>query len=156
MRRDVLRRVRWGNVALAAAVLAALVIVVVWPLVTDSTPMLPPDAARPLVVPEAPAGAEANPPKKHRKARTERPPKRAAGRPGAKRRPRAGAAPRSARPRRTSERPRPATSDPAMERSREQSRSAPAGALAPPARTVGSGRPRRAGAGGEFGFEGGG
>ena len=49
MRRDVVRRVRWGNVALACAILTALVGVVVWPLVTSAPPALPPDTSRPLV-----------------------------------------------------------------------------------------------------------
>src|SRR3954466_15358082 len=49
MPRDVLRRTRWANVALACVVLTALVTVVVWPLVSSSTPRLPPDASRPLV-----------------------------------------------------------------------------------------------------------
>src|SRR3954468_6983299 len=49
MGRDVLRRVRWGNVALAAAVVAALVAVVAWPRLTAPAPALPGDAAQPLV-----------------------------------------------------------------------------------------------------------
>src|SRR4051812_16433536 len=55
MRRDVLRRVRWGNLALACTVLIALVIVVVWPLVSSTPPQLPPDAARPLIAAASPA-----------------------------------------------------------------------------------------------------
>src|SRR3954463_2728389 len=49
MGRDVLRRVRWGNVALAAAVVAALVAVVAWPRLTAPAPALPGDSAQPLV-----------------------------------------------------------------------------------------------------------
>ena len=57
MRRDVVRRVRWGNVALACAVLAALGAVVAWPLVSAPPPRLPPDTPRPLVAGEpAPTG----------------------------------------------------------------------------------------------------
>jgi hypothetical protein len=158
MRRDVLRRVRWANVALAAAVIAALVIVVVWPLVADSTPALPPDTARPLVVPDTPTGAKASPATKRRAARTK---DGAAGRPGAKKRPREGAAPRTALPRRATKRPHTAAADPATKRSgRAQSprtSPTPGGAIAPPARTGGPGTSRRVGpeAGGEFGFEGG-
>jgi len=55
---DVLRRVRWANVALACAVLAALVGVVVWPLVTTTAPSLPPDVPRPLVTGEPAPAAE--------------------------------------------------------------------------------------------------
>src|SRR3954465_296949 len=55
MRRDVLRRVRWGNVALACTVLIALVPLVDWPLVSSSAPDLPPDTPRPLVAGVSPA-----------------------------------------------------------------------------------------------------
>ena len=59
---DLLRRVRWGNVALACAVLVALAGVVVWPLITTTAPSLPADAARPLVSDEpAPAGERPRP-----------------------------------------------------------------------------------------------
>jgi hypothetical protein len=58
MRRDVLRRVRWGNVALAATVIAVLAAVVAWPRLASAPPALPPDTARPLVRDE-PAGGEA-------------------------------------------------------------------------------------------------
>ena len=46
---DLLRRVRWGNVGLACAVLAALATVVAWPALTTTTPALPSDTARPLI-----------------------------------------------------------------------------------------------------------
>jgi hypothetical protein len=49
MRRDVLRRVRWGNVALAAAIALALATIIAWPLIAAPSPRLPPDTARPLV-----------------------------------------------------------------------------------------------------------
>jgi hypothetical protein len=49
MRRDVLGRVRWGNVALVATVLAALAVVVAWPRLAPAPPSLPPDTPRPLV-----------------------------------------------------------------------------------------------------------
>src|SRR3954471_23835547 len=55
MRRDVLQRVRWGNLALACTVLIALVIVVIWPLVSSAPPQLPPDAPRPLIARAGPA-----------------------------------------------------------------------------------------------------
>src|SRR3954469_25730359 len=69
MRHDLIRRVRWGNVALAGAALLAVVCVVAWPLLSTPAPGLPPDAARPLVSaapPPAPAasakpGAEGTP-----------------------------------------------------------------------------------------------
>ncbi len=51
---DFVRRVRWGNVALACVVAVALAGVVVWPLVTSDPPALPPDASRPLIVAEPP------------------------------------------------------------------------------------------------------
>jgi hypothetical protein len=54
---DWLRRVRWGNVALAGALLTALAAVVVWPLVTSAPPALPPDTARPLIA-GPPVGSE--------------------------------------------------------------------------------------------------
>jgi hypothetical protein len=53
---DLLRRVRWGNVALACAGLAALTVVVVWPLLATEPPRLPPDVGRPLVIEEGPEG----------------------------------------------------------------------------------------------------
>src|SRR4051794_28058982 len=46
---DVLRRVRWGNVALTAAVLAALAAAIAWPRLAPAPSKLPPDAAAPLV-----------------------------------------------------------------------------------------------------------
>src|SRR4051794_3118500 len=49
MRHDVLRRVRWANVSLACAVLAALATLVVWPLLSAAPPPLPSDTTRPLV-----------------------------------------------------------------------------------------------------------
>jgi hypothetical protein len=58
---DVLRRVRWGNVALACAVLAALAGVVVWPLFSAAAPRLPPDAPRPLVAVEPAPRTERGP-----------------------------------------------------------------------------------------------
>src|SRR5262245_40022566 len=49
MGRDVLRRVRWGNVALAAAVVAALATVIAWPRLAPAPPGLPGDSAQPVV-----------------------------------------------------------------------------------------------------------
>jgi hypothetical protein len=57
MRRDVLRRVRWGNVALAATVITILAAVVAWPRLAPAPPALPPDTARPLVSDEPAGGA---------------------------------------------------------------------------------------------------
>src|SRR3954452_5770178 len=72
MGRDVLRRVRWGNVALAAAVVAALVAVVAWPRLTAPAPALPGDAAQPLVRGEDRRGERVrgeSPPKARARAR---------------------------------------------------------------------------------------
>src|SRR3954451_18837888 len=46
---DVLRRVRWGNVALTAAVLAALADVIAWPRLAPAPSRLPSDTAQPVV-----------------------------------------------------------------------------------------------------------
>src|SRR3954468_15760316 len=46
---DVLRRVRWGNVALTAAVLAALAAVIAWPRLAPAPSRLPSDTAQPVV-----------------------------------------------------------------------------------------------------------
>jgi hypothetical protein len=46
---DIVGRVRWGNVALACVVVAALAGVVVWPLTASGPPALPPDSSRPLI-----------------------------------------------------------------------------------------------------------
>ena len=59
---DIVGRVRWGNVALACVVVAALAGVVVWPLLASDPPTLPPDTSRPLIVAEPPAvGASSEP-----------------------------------------------------------------------------------------------
>ena len=77
MRHDVVRRVRWGNVALACAVLAALAGVVVWPLVTSA----PPGAAAGRVAPagrgRAAAPARGRGREDERGAPSERRPRRA-------------------------------------------------------------------------------
>src|SRR3954471_12747835 len=88
---DVLRRVRWGNVALATAAAAALVAVVAWSRLTAPPPALPSDSATPLVRtddrparPAKPAPrvktVRDKPPPRHRartrRARTHHPPKR--------------------------------------------------------------------------------
>jgi len=67
MQRDLLRRVRWGNVGRAVAVVAAVAAIVAWPRLEPAPPRLPPDRATPLVVasppppetPPAPAGRRA-------------------------------------------------------------------------------------------------
>src|SRR4051812_13033311 len=62
MRRATLRRIRWGNASLAVAVLIALATVVAWPLVSTSSPGLPPDTARPLVGEEGSAASRGGAP----------------------------------------------------------------------------------------------
>jgi hypothetical protein len=56
MRSDVLRRVRWANVALTLGTLATLATVIAWPLTATPPPSLPADAARPADVVGDPAG----------------------------------------------------------------------------------------------------
>src|SRR3954454_24315726 len=56
MARDVLRRVRWGNVPIALATLICLGAVVGWPRLSPPGPQLPADAARPVLT-AAPRGA---------------------------------------------------------------------------------------------------
>jgi hypothetical protein len=161
MRRDVLRRVRWANVALTAAVLLALTTLVVWPLLSPSTPTLPPDTSRPLVDDAHgatnPTGAgEAKPGDPAHERRKPGGAKRAgdtgrAKRGGTKRGDRSdgtshggakrGGAKHPARPRRPAERvpPTPTATPPPT-------------AAPSPHRPV---TPSRSPAGGEFGFEGG-
>ncbi|MDQ3609336.1 MAG: hypothetical protein M3459_10605, partial [Actinomycetota bacterium] len=43
-------RIRWGNVARALALLAAVALVVAWPRLTPSEPALPPPPPEPLAV----------------------------------------------------------------------------------------------------------
>jgi hypothetical protein len=45
---DLLQRIRWANVARAAAVLLALALIFAWPHLRSSAPALPPAAATPL------------------------------------------------------------------------------------------------------------
>jgi hypothetical protein len=52
---DLLHRIRWGNVARAAALLAAVVLVVAWPRLRADPPPLPP---RPAVEEAQAAGGE--------------------------------------------------------------------------------------------------
>jgi len=129
MGRDVLRRVRWGNVALAAAVAAALVVAVAWPRIARSPPALPRDTATPLVN-EAPrqgrTPAPAVRPVRERR-KPARPPRRSSHRPRKHR----------AKPRRAMSPPPPPVRAPRPPRA--------AGTAAPP-------RPPSSGAG-EFGFE---
>jgi hypothetical protein len=47
---SLLRRVRWGNVALAGAVVAVGALLVFWPRLRAATPALPPAAPRPVGV----------------------------------------------------------------------------------------------------------
>ena len=52
MGRNVIRRIRWGNVALAAAGTVAIVFGVVWAFSATTPPVLPGDAPRPLLAQE--------------------------------------------------------------------------------------------------------
>ena len=49
MRTDLLRRVRWPNVALTLGALAIVPTLVAWPLTATRSPALPVDTPRPLV-----------------------------------------------------------------------------------------------------------
>jgi hypothetical protein len=178
MRSDIVRRVRWGNVALAFAVLAALAAVVVWPLVSAAPLGLPPDTARPLVAAER-AGSTPAPggrPAARRAPRAEKPraarrtarraeKRRAAQRPGsrgARRAPARREARRRAEKPRAARRPgsRGAKRAPAWRETRRRDGSAAPRRDDPVARPpVAAPAPRRAPArrdatGGEFGFEG--
>src|SRR5438034_1045568 len=46
MRREVMRRVRWGNVGVAGGTLLCLAAVILWPRLSPAGPRLPSDAAR--------------------------------------------------------------------------------------------------------------
>src|SRR3954471_23395234 len=135
---DVLRRVRWGNVALAAAAAAALVAVVAWPRLTVPPPALPSDSATPLVRKDTrPAPARPAKPAPRVKTVAERPPRRHRAR--TRRARRRHPAKRRARMRRHARAPhRAATPAPPKV-------PAPVIATTPP--------PRATGTGGEFGFE---
>jgi hypothetical protein len=74
---DVLRRVRWGNVARAVGVVVVVAAVVAWPRLTPPQPMVPGPEARPLVT-DPPQGADPRPDLGRPESR--------AGRPGARRR----------------------------------------------------------------------
>jgi len=129
MGRDVLRRVRWGNVALAAAVAAALAAAVAWPRLAGSPPALPRDSATPLVK-DAP---------RHRRAPAHEV-KAVRGHERPKRSPRTP----SRKPRKHRAKPRRAVSPAPPARAPQPSRGvAP---VAPPSRPPSSGA-------GEFGFE---
>src|SRR3954454_18968098 len=81
---DVLRRVRWGNVALAAAVAAALVAVVAWPRLTASPTALPSDSATPLVRKDDRPARPAKPAPRVKTVREKPPRRRRAGTRGAR------------------------------------------------------------------------
>lgn len=53
MESDLLHRIRWANVARAAAVLAAVALIVAWPHLQGDPPALPPAAAEPISAPPA-------------------------------------------------------------------------------------------------------
>jgi hypothetical protein len=76
---DVLRRVRWGNVARAVGVVVVVAAVVAWPRLTPPQPAVPGPEARPLVT-DPPHGPD---PRSDRKARRR---ESRAGRPDARRR----------------------------------------------------------------------
>src|SRR5688572_27242345 len=52
MGRNLIRRIRWGNVALAVAGTAAIVFGIVWAFSATPPPVLPGDAPRPLLAQE--------------------------------------------------------------------------------------------------------
>ena len=68
MGRNLIRRIRWGNVALAAAGTAAIVFGIVWAFSATPPPVLPGDAPRPLLAQEPiPTLSEPTPtPSRHR------------------------------------------------------------------------------------------
>jgi hypothetical protein len=147
---EVLRRVRWGNVALAAAVIAALAVAIAWPRLAPGPSRLPPDAAAPLV------GTGVAPPEDEARGRGEAAP--GTERSGAE--PRGGAADgkRTAKPGRngagrksrgTSRRGKPRAHR-GGER-RRKPRTQPPRHATPPPRVVATAPPNSAG--GEFGFE---
>jgi hypothetical protein len=63
MERELVRRVRWGNVARAAAVVGVVAVVVVWPRLMPPAPVVPRGEAVPLATPRAPGRAERRPPR---------------------------------------------------------------------------------------------
>jgi hypothetical protein len=138
---DVLRRIRWGNVALAVAVAAALFAVLAWPRLAPAPPGLPPDAAAPLVGSEAAPREDAE----SRGASAE-PRRRAKPRGTVARRAGAGRK-RASTPRR--EKRRPARPTPRRTK-RRHAAPAPLAPRPPPAPVA---APRRPNAGSEFGFE---
>ena len=135
MGRDVLRRVRWGNVALAAAVAAALVVAVAWPRIAASPPALPRDTATPLVkeAPHRRRGLAHEVKAVRRREKPKRSPRTSPRRPRKHR----------AKPRRPVS-PTPTPTPPA--------RAPHVGGTAAPPRVLGTAAPPSSGAG-EFGFE---
>lgn len=158
MGRNLMRRVRWGNVALLAAACAALAFGSAWAFSTTTSPTLPGDEARPLVrerptadVGEAGLGA---PTARQDQDEDARPRERARGphppRMRARPRPRPPAAPRNRR----WERPVPDATAPAASTPGHPPPVAPAPRVIVPAPRQAA-PPRAGGGGGEFGFEGG-
>jgi hypothetical protein len=127
---DVLRRVRWGNIALAAAVVVALAAAIAWPRVAGSPPALPGDSAKPLV------GADDRP----APPRPEKPAPR--GKPVRSK----PARKPHAHPHRHARKPRRASTPPPPPARRAPPPPPRVAATAPP-------RPKTTTAGGEFGFE---
>lgn len=140
MGRNVLRRIRWANVALAAAGALAAGLVAAWAFPGPGTPGLPPDAPRPLVsdepipTPAAPRPEKRENSENEQRVEQERTPRKA--RRGGKR----GTA-RAAEPRRPRARTRPAAAAPVAP-------TPPLSRVSPPRRTPAPAPP------GEFGFEG--
>src|SRR4051812_6167869 len=162
MGRDVLRRVRWGNVALAAAVVAALVAVVAWPRLTAPAPALPGDAAQPLVRGEDRRGERVggkSPPKPRARPRGAR--GHGPARSGRQRKhtPKRRAATRKHAPKRKAPTRKHAPKRKASPRKHARKPHRPAGHAPPPARPsapriiVTAPTPAPPGAGREFGFE---
>jgi hypothetical protein len=135
MTADLLRRVRWGNVARAAAVLLALALVLLWPRLRSQAAPLPPAAATPAL--GGRVGTTEVAPPAHAAAPAEAATRRAATRPAkkrhvARRRARAARARRAKRHRpmtpRVATPARPAPSAPG----RPPAAAAPVAAPAPP------------------------
>src|SRR4051812_523264 len=162
MGRDVLRRVRWGNVALAAAVVAALVAVVAWPRLTAPAPALPGDAAQPLVRGEDRRGERGrgeSPPKPRARPRGARGHGRARSARRRKHTPKRRAATRKPAPKRKAPPRKHAPKRKAPTRKHARKPHRPAGHAPPTARPpapriiVTAPTPAPPGAGREFGFE---
>src|SRR5262245_15797432 len=75
MERDLLRRVRWGNLGRVAGLAVVVVLVVAWPRLEPAPPKLPGDGARPVVVDgrgSAPRGEKERPVRRRQRVRKRR------------------------------------------------------------------------------------